>query len=191
MEFQDACKNYPKFLHYVRTTILDTLKDKIVRAWTDLVLHLGCKTTNRVEGAHGRVKEYLSTSKVDLGTCWEKIDEMLVSQFGQIQSSFGRSVMVLEHRHVILCYGLGGNMSSQAMNFIFVEEERARKTLCIDKKTCGCVQRTSYGLPCACFISMKIRHNKPIRLDEIHPHWHKLYMGEEESNEDLFSVAEE
>jgi len=38
---------------------------------------------------------------------------------------------------------------------------------------------------------MKIRHNKLIRLDEIHPHWHKLYMGEEESNEDLFSAAEE
>ena len=72
-----------------------------------------------------------------------------------------------------------------------MEEERSRKTLCIEKKTCSCVQRTSYGLPCACFISMKIRHNKPIRLDEIHPHWHKLYMGEEESNEDLFSVAEE
>jgi len=77
------------------------------------------------------------------------------------------------------------------MNYIFMEEERARKTLSIEKKTCDCIQRTSYGLPCACFIAMKIRHNKPIRLDEIHPHWHKLYMGEEESNEDLFSVVEE
>ena len=65
----------------------------------------------------------------------------------------------------------------------------ARKTFCIDKRTCGCVIGTSYGLPCACFIAMKIRHNKPIRMDEIHPHWHKLYMGEEESNEDLFSIA--
>jgi len=99
----------------------------------------------------------------------------------------------LENRYkdVTLYSGLGGHMSRQAMNFIFVEEERARKTLCIEKKTCGCVQRTSYGLHCACFIAMKIRRNKPIRLDEIHPHWHKLYMGEEESNEDLFSVAEE
>jgi len=52
MEFQDACKNFPKFLHYVQTTILDTVKDKIVRAWTDLVLHLGRRTTNKFEGAH-------------------------------------------------------------------------------------------------------------------------------------------
>jgi len=97
MEFQEACKDYPKFLHYVETTILKPFKDKIVRAWTDLVLHLGCRTTNRVEGAHGLVKDYLSTSKGDLGTCWEKIDEMLAIQFGEIQSSFGRSVTVLEH----------------------------------------------------------------------------------------------
>ncbi|AES79529.1 hypothetical protein MTR_7g069450 [Medicago truncatula] len=217
VEFQDACKDHPKFLEYVETTILKPFKDKLVRAWTDLVLHLGCRTTNRVEGAHGVVKEYLSTSKCDLGTCWHKIDEMLANQFGEIQSSFGRSVTVLEHKYkdVTLYSGLGGHMSRQAMNFIFVEEARARKTLCIEKKTCGCVQRTSYDLLCACFIAvkirhnnnedffsvaeewrgiqdwMKIRHNKPIRLDEIHPHWHKLYIGEEESNEDFFSVAEE
>jgi len=193
MEFQDACKDYPMFLHYVQTTILKPFKDKIARAWTNLVLHLGCRTTNRVEGAHGVVKEYLSTSEGDLGICWEKIDEMLAIQFGEIHSSFGRSVTVLEHRYkdVTLNSGLGGHISRQAMNYIFLEEERARKTLCIEKKTCGSVQRTSYGLSCACFIAMKIRHNKLIRLDEIHPHWHKFYMGEEESNEDLFSVAEE
>jgi len=164
LEFQDACKDYPKFLHCVETTILKPFKDKLVRAWTDLVLHLGCRTTNRVEGAHGVVEEYLSTSKGDLGTCWEKIDEMLANQFGEIQSSFGRSVTVLEHRYkdVTLYYGFGGHMSRQVMNFIFLEEERARKTLCIDKRTCSCVIRTSYGLPCACFIAMKVRHNKPI-----------------------------
>jgi len=32
----------------------------------------------------------------------------------------------------------------------------------------------------------EIRHNKPIRLDEIELHWHKLYMGKEESNEEFF-----
>jgi len=118
---------------------------------------------------------------------------VLANQFGEIQSSFGRSVTVFEHRYkdVTLYSRLGGHMSGQTMNYIFVEEECDRKTLCIEKKTFGCVKRTPYGLPCTCFIAMKIRHNKPIQLDELHPHWHKLYMGEEESNEDLFSVAEE
>jgi hypothetical protein len=35
MEFQDACKDYPKFLHYVESTILKPFKDKIVRACDD------------------------------------------------------------------------------------------------------------------------------------------------------------
>ena len=121
MKFQDTCKDYPKFLLYVQETILKPFKKKLVRAWTDLVLHLGCRTTNRVEGAHGVVEEYMSTSKGDLGTCWQKIDEMLANRFGEIQSSFGRSVTVLKHRckDVTLYSGLGGHMSRQAMNFIF------------------------------------------------------------------------
>jgi len=92
MEFQDACKDYQKFLLYVQETILKPFKKKSVRAWTYLVLHLGCRTMNIVEGAHCVVKEYLSTSKGDLGTCWQKIDVMLANQFGEIQSSFGRSI---------------------------------------------------------------------------------------------------
>jgi len=60
----------------------------------------------------------------------------------------------------------------------------------MDKEICGCVQRTSYGPPCACFIATKIRKDKPILLDKIHHHWHMLCMGQE-SNEDGFSVEDE
>jgi hypothetical protein len=49
MRFQDYCKKLPKFLNYVQSTILDTVKEKIVSAWTNCVLHLGCRTTNKVE----------------------------------------------------------------------------------------------------------------------------------------------
>jgi hypothetical protein len=182
MQFRDVCKNFPKFLDYVQSSILDIVKEKLVKAWTNLVLHLGCRTTNRVEGAHGIVKAYLTTSVCDLGTCYKKIHEMLVIQLVEIQTSFGMSVTVLEHRYkdVILYSGLGGNMSRQATNNIFVEEERARQTLCMVKKTCGCVQRTSYGLPRACIIAMKVRHNKPIRLDEIYLHWQRNFFSDAE-----------
>jgi len=60
----------------------------------------------------------------------------------------------------------------------------------MDKEICGCVQMTSYGLPCACEIAAKILEDKPILLDEIHHHWLRLRMGEE-SNEDGFSVEDE
>jgi hypothetical protein len=46
-----------KVPYYVETTILNTVKDKFVRAWTDSVLHIGCRTTNIVKSAHGKLKK--------------------------------------------------------------------------------------------------------------------------------------
>jgi len=43
------CEDFPKFLSYVESTILDVVEEKIVRAWINRVLHLGCRTTNKVE----------------------------------------------------------------------------------------------------------------------------------------------
>ena len=76
-------------------TTLKEVKGEIVRAWTYHVLHLGCRTTNRVESAHALVKKYSDNSVGDLGTCWEKIHDMLVLQFTTIQTSFGQSVTVI------------------------------------------------------------------------------------------------
>ena len=74
-------------------------------------------------------------------------------------------------------------MSRYALGNIVLEEQRCKETLCM-------YNVASYGLPCACFIAMKIRDNKPILLDKKHCHWHRLCMGEE-SNEYGFSVEEE
>jgi hypothetical protein len=108
MEFQEVCSDFPIFLTYAMTT-LNEVKEKIVRALTDHMLLLGCRTTNRVESAHALVKTYLDNSVGDLGTYWEKIHDMLVLQFTEIQTSFGQSVTVLEHRfkYVTLYSGLG------------------------------------------------------------------------------------
>jgi len=190
-EFKDVSGDFPIFLKYVMST-LDQVKEKVVRAWTYHVLHIGCRTTNRVESAHALVKKYLDNSVGDLGTFWEKIHDMLVIQLTAIQTSFCLSVNVLEHRFkdVTLYSGLEGHVSRYALDNIALEESRCRGTLCMDKEMCGCIQRTSYVLPCACFIATKICEDKPILLDEIHHHWHRLCMGQE-SNEDGFSVEDE
>jgi len=191
VEFQDAYSDFPLFLKYAMTT-LNEVKKKIVRTWTDHVLHLGCRTTNRVKSAHALVKKYLDNSVGNLGTCWEKIHDMLVLQFAVIQTTFGQSVTALEHRfkNVTLYPDLGGHVSRWALDNIALEESRYKETLCMDKEICGCVQRTSYGLPCACEIATKILEDMPILLDEIHQHWHGLHMGEE-SNDHGFYVDEE
>ncbi|KEH27473.1 hypothetical protein MTR_5g413325 [Medicago truncatula] len=128
VEFQDSCSDFSLLKNYAMTT-LNEVKEKIVRAWTDHVLHLGCRTTNRVESAHALLKKYLDNS------------------FTAIQTTFGQSVSMLEHRFkdVTLYTGLGGHVSRYALDNIALEETRCRETLCMDNDICGCVQRTSYG----------------------------------------------
>ena len=60
------------------------------------MLHLGRRTTNMVKSAHALVNKYLDNSVGDLGTCWEKIHDMLVLQFTAIQTTFGQSVTELD-----------------------------------------------------------------------------------------------
>ena len=134
VEFQDECSDFPLFLNYAMTTLKE-VKEKIVRAWTNHVMHLGCRTTNMVESAHALIKKYLDNSVGDLGTCWEKLYDMLVLQFTAIQTTFGQSVTVLEHRFkdVTLYSGLGGHVSRWALDNIALEESRCRETLCMDK----------------------------------------------------------
>ena len=88
---------FPHFIVYVETTILN-LKEKFVRACTNNVLHLGCRTTNIVKSVHGVLKRYLMSSVGDLASCWDETDKKLVVQFGEIQGNFGRNKTVLEHK---------------------------------------------------------------------------------------------
>ena len=89
-KFKEVCMPFSEFIKYVETTVLN-LKEKFVRAWTNKVLHLGCRTTNIVESAHGVLKRYLRSSVGDLTSCWDEIEKMLAVQFGEIQGSFGRN----------------------------------------------------------------------------------------------------
>jgi len=55
-----------------------------------------------------------------------------------------------------LYYELEGCVSRVALSFIF-EEAKFFKTTDFVKKNYGCVIKTSYGLPCACTLAMKIK----------------------------------
>jgi len=167
------------------------LKGKFVRAWTNKVLHLGCRTTNIVESAHGVLKKYLRSSVGDLASCWDEIDKTLAVQFGEIQGSFGRNKTVLEHKYkkIKMMRELEGYVSRRALKFIYDELKRS-KTFGFEKEDCGCVQKTSYGLPCACIIAMKSKKNLPLVLDDIYPYWKRLSVQGEEIDDD-FSMVEE
>jgi hypothetical protein len=84
---------------------------------------------------------------------------------------------------------LEGYLSRRALKFIYDEFKRF-KTFGFGKEDCGCVQKTSYGLPCVCIIAMKSKKKLPLVLDDIYPRWKRLSVQEEEVDDD-FSVMEE
>jgi len=66
VHFTKVCRIFPKFMNHVESTILKPLKKKIVKGWTNHVMHFGNTTTNKVEYAHGRLKQYFKDGKRDL-----------------------------------------------------------------------------------------------------------------------------
>ncbi|MCI40346.1 protein FAR1-RELATED SEQUENCE 6-like, partial [Trifolium medium] len=54
--FRELCTEFPTFVDYVENTILGPMKEKVVSAWTNRIMHLGNTTTNRVESTHARLK---------------------------------------------------------------------------------------------------------------------------------------
>jgi histone-lysine N-methyltransferase SETD2 len=96
VEFRKVCE--PRFLNYVEKTILDTDRTKVVRAWTDDIMHFGNTTTNRAESSHGHLKKFLPDGNGDFMKLWEAIEKMLICQFSTVKTAFGHSLNVEEHR---------------------------------------------------------------------------------------------
>jgi alpha-glucosidase len=179
VEFRRVFAKFPRFLQYVDETVLDPVKEKIVSAWTNQVMHMGNTTTNRVESQHGSLKETVKDCKGDLVYCWDAIHQMLGNQFTKIKTSFGQSTTAVEHhfKDHFLYSRLIYNVSREGLKFIRGEEVRSRETG-RNRKKCGCVIKRTYGLPCACLIALKIERKLPIRLDEVNTHWKRLQYEE-------------
>lgn len=128
----------------------------------------------RVESAHARLKNLLQDCMGDFCTVWEAVSACLKLQHDDIRGSFQKSIYVVEHRHNIPLYSnLRGFVSRNAMELIGTEVERV-KYVGIDKSLCGCVHRTSLGLPCACELARYSMMPSPIPLDAVHIFWRIL-----------------
>jgi alpha-glucosidase len=62
------------FVEHVDGTNMGLVEDKVARAWTDCVMHLGNTTTNKVESTHMQLKKIVSNSFVDIYKNWESIN---------------------------------------------------------------------------------------------------------------------
>ena len=128
----------------------------------------------RVESAHAKLKRHLGSSQGDFESSWNVINALIELQHTEIKASFERSISVVEHQfNNAMFKELRGMVSRASLNMILMEFKTATQVE-IEKGICGCVNRTSYGLPCAHELTELIKEGRTIPLDSVHSHWRKL-----------------
>ncbi|KAL5194002.1 PKS-NRPS hybrid synthetase [Glycine soja] len=152
-KFEVACAPWPIFVDYVKETWIIPHKEKFVSTWTNKVMHLGNTTTNRVESVHSSLKRLLQNNIGDLCSVWDAVNNMIALQHTQIKASFETSTHVVGHVFQKTLYRrLLGMVSRYALNQIAAEFERVHYAG-KNPSSCGCMVRTTLGLPCACELS--------------------------------------
>ncbi|KAJ1418263.1 PKS-NRPS hybrid synthetase [Sesbania bispinosa] len=154
-QFEELCSSFPRCFEYANSTWIIPCKENFVVAWIDRVMHLGNTTTNRywyclvrVESAHARLKRLLQDSRGNICNCWDAIHNLIILQHTKVNR------MNVEHRFNNPLYDkLFGFVSKNAMGHI-VEEMKQVKYIGIDKSTCGCILKSTHGLPYACQLAI-------------------------------------
>ncbi|KHN28257.1 hypothetical protein glysoja_048567, partial [Glycine soja] len=163
--------------------------EKFITAWTNKVMHLGNTTTNRVESAHWALKRVLQNSVGDLCSVWDAMNNMITLQHVEIKASFETSTHVVGHVYKKTLYKrLLGMVSRDALNQIASEIDRLRY-LGNNLSSCGCVMRSTHGLPCACELSRYTASSIP--LESVHLFWRRLCFSDQGLCETEVTIKEE
>ncbi|XP_028216603.1 uncharacterized protein LOC114398627 [Glycine soja] len=140
-----------------KTSQVFECREDVLR-WAQSVAHengfvaviLRSDTNTGLESAHSSLKRLLQNSIGDLCSVWDAMNKMIALQHTEIKASFETSTHVVGHVFQKSLYRrLLGMVSRYALNQIVAELERvdyAGK----NPSSCGCVVRTTLGLPCAC-----------------------------------------
>ncbi|KAH1206374.1 hypothetical protein GmHk_16G046843 [Glycine max] len=148
------------FVYYVNQTWIIPHKEKFVKAWTNKVMPLGNTTTN----SH------------------EPHDQL---QHNEIKASFETTTHVVGHVFKVTLYKrLLGMVSRYTLNQIAAQFELVHYAG-KNPSRCGCVMRTTHGLPCACELSKYVVGTIP--LETIH----MLSFSDEGLSEPQMTIIEE
>ncbi|KAH1197677.1 Protein FAR1-RELATED SEQUENCE 5 [Glycine max] len=182
--FEMVCSPWSMFVDYVKDTWIIPHKEKFVTAWTNKVMHLGNTTTNRVESAHWALKRVLQNSLGDLCSVWDAMNNMMTLQHTKIRASFETSIHIVGHvfkKNLIQEPSWNG--------FKIAAEFECVHYTGSNPSGCGCVMRTTHGLPCACELSKYVVGCIP--LDSIHMFWRRLSFSDQGISKPEVSIKEE
>jgi len=128
---------------------LNDYKEKFVVAWINRIMHFVNVTMNKAESAHAKLKGHLGSSQYDLESSWTIINSLIELQHIEIKGSFEKSLTLVQHNFKPAIFReLRGVISRSALNMVLMQSQLTHK-IRINKVSCGCVIRTTYGLPCA------------------------------------------
>ncbi|KAH1250309.1 Protein FAR1-RELATED SEQUENCE 2 [Glycine max] len=149
------------------------------------VVYFKCK----VESAHWDFKRVLQNSVGDLCSVWDAMNNMITLQHVEIKASFETSTHVVGHVYKKTLYKrLLGMVSRDALNQIAFEIDRLRY-LGNNLSSCGCVMRSTHGLPCACELSRYTAGSIP--LESVHLFWRRLCFSDQGLCETEVTIKEE
>ncbi|XP_006577644.1 uncharacterized protein [Glycine max] len=125
----------------------------------------------------------------DLCRVWDAMNNMMTLHHTEIRASFETSTHVVGHVFKKTLYKrLLGMVSRYALNEILIEFERVRHFK-DNLSSCGCVLRTTLGLPCAC--ELQRYDGGSIPLDAVHMYWRRLNFSDQGLCEAEVSIKEE
>jgi alpha-glucosidase len=155
IRFRELCIPFPTFLEYVETTILGPVKEKVVTTGIKRHMHLGNTTTNRCESTHARLKKNIQDSMGDYIKNWECIGKMVGNMFIEIHKRFKNSKIetTKQLNGNTLFSHVQRNISREGVNRLVKEVTRVHD-MGDDKSRCGCMNRTTLGLPCVYEVSL-------------------------------------
>lgn len=137
---------FPNTLQYVDCTWYN-LRESFVHAWTNMVRHRDNQTTNRCEGAHGKLKRHLESSQLPFDKVFIGMHNYIELQVTEIMREFEDSLQKLKHSHNIpVLRELIGRASHYAIDLI-LEEMKTCDMVGIDVESCLHLASNIYDLP--------------------------------------------
>ncbi|KAM1005739.1 hypothetical protein ACFX1T_002602 [Malus domestica] len=181
---------YTEVMEYVTNTWLNPFKERFVSAWTDMIMHFGNVTSNRVEGVHTKLKRELGMSQGNFEGSFERIHSLIELQHNDIKISFDKCLMVTQQSFKSSEFKyLRGVVSMFALEKVLSQSKLAI-SIGAGGLGCGCVIPRTHGLPCAHEIVKYKRECRPIPLESLDPHWTKLDILPPSSAQESMDVNE-
>jgi len=171
--FKVKYSHQKKAVDYINDTWI-IHKEKFASPWVDQHMHLGNKTTSRVEGCHAVMKKYIQVSTGNLWTAHGRIIQLNRHQYDEWQAQNAREkIRILHFSKSELYRNVVGKISHFAMKAI-----KDQENIYLDSRSknssseCTQVFTSTMGLPCSHKIANILKMKDVLELFHIHPHWY-------------------